>query len=281
MTWHTDRPTLAGYHGGTLSAAGAASVESHLATCAACRSILAGMADPTRLASNWAAIEDRLDDIGPSVVERLLLRIGVAERHARLMVMTPALRAPTILSVAALLAFVVQEALSGGAGRDGAYYLFLVLAPLLPLVGVAAAFGSFNDPVRELARAAPASAFEVLLARAAAIVVTTTVLSVASALPLPHSGWAAVAWLLPALGLSTASLALSTWVPAHWAAVGLGTAWVAAAVVSWQVHRFEAEVVGRFVALRPSGQLAFAALAIGGAVVLVLRRETLEFRRIP
>lgn len=280
MTWHTDPSMLAGYHEGTLGPARAASVEAHLAGCASCRSGLATWADPSRLAGNWAAIEERIDEPRPPVLERLLVRIGVGERHARLVSMTPFLRAPTVVGVAVLLAIVVLTALSGGPSRDGWFYLFLVVAPLLPLAGVAAAFGGLDDPLDELTRAAPTPAFELLLARALAVVAATTALSVVAAIPLPYSGWAAAAWLLPALGLSAASLALSTWVPAHWAATGLAGAWVTVAAVSWRVNRFDPDVVGRFAALRPVGQLLFAAMAVAGALVLVLRREALEYRRV-
>lgn len=278
--WHADRQTLVDYQAGGLRPARAASIESHLAACGPCRSSLAAMTEPSRLASNWAAIEDRLDEGRQSRVERLLLRAGLRQHHAHLAIMTPALRVPTFGAVAVLLALVFA-ALAGDGPRDGQLYAFLVVAPLLPLAGVAVAFAGLNDPARELARAAPAPAFDLLLTRVLAIVTTTTILSVVAAIPLPHSGWAVATWLLPALGLSAASLALSTWVPTHWAAAGLGTAWVAAAVASWRVNRFDADVVGRFAALRPSGQLVFAVVAAGGALVLVLRRETLEYRRIP
>lgn len=281
MTWHTDGPLLAAYQSGDLRPAQAASVEAHLTACGFCRSSLATLADPGRLARNWAAVEDRIDDRRQPLLERLLLLLGVREHHARLIVMTPALRAPTVAGVVALFAAVVVLAQSGDAARDGWFYVYLVVAPLLPLAGVAAAFGGLNDPVHELTSATPTSAFELLLTRALAIVTATTVLSVVASVPLPHDGWAAATWLLPALGLSAASLALSTWVPAHWASAGLGTAWVTAALVSWRVNRFDADVVGRFVALRPLGQLLFGVVAAGGALVLVLRRETLEFRRIP
>jgi len=280
MTWHADGPTLARYQAAALGPAAAASVEAHLDRCGDCRAALATMADPSRLARNWAAVEDRLDDGARPVLLRLLLRLGVHEHHARLVLMTPALRGPSIAGVVAVLTVVVLAAQADGGSGDAVFSLFLVLAPLLPLAGVAAAFGGF-DPLHELTRTAPTPAFELLLTRAVAILVTTTVLSALTALPLPLHGWEVAAWLLPALGLSAASLALSTWIPAHWAAAGLGSAWVAAAALSWRVNRFDADVLERFVALGPLGQLVCAALAATGAVVVVLRRDTLEFRRFP
>jgi hypothetical protein len=281
MTWHTDGPLLAAYQAGDLRPAQAASVEAHLTACGPCRSSLAGMADTGRLARNWAAVADRIDDRPQPLLERLLVRMGVREHHARLIVTTPALRGPTAVGVLALVVAVAGLAAAGDAGDDGWLYAFLVLAPMLPLAGVAAAFGGRTDPVHELASVAPTPAFELLLARALAVVTATTVLSLLASIPLPHDGWATATWLLPALGLSAASLALSTWVPASTASAGLGVAWVTVAIVSWQVNRLDADVVGRFVALRPAGQVACAAMAAAGAVVLVLRRETLEFRRIP
>jgi hypothetical protein len=164
-------------------------------------------------------------------------------------------------------------------GNPNAFYAFLVLAPLLPLVGVAAMFHSAADPARELTAATPTPAFELLLIRTLAIVAATTVLTSVAAVPLPF-GWQAGAWLLPALGLTALTLALSTWMPTHWAGVGLGLAWLTAGVASWQFNRLDADVLARFAALRPGGQLLFAALAVAGAVLLLVRREALDLRRI-
>ncbi|HET7488133.1 MAG TPA: zf-HC2 domain-containing protein [Acidimicrobiales bacterium] len=278
MTWHADAATVEGYQAGELSAAQTASVEAHLPACGACRTLLAAAADRDRLARNWSAVAARLDERSVTPVERALRRLGMGEGHARLVTMTPAARSNWLLALVALVA------LAGGMsvlnpGRDaGTFYAFLVLAPLLPVAGVAAAFGSVGDPARELAASTPKPAFELLLVRTLAAVAATMVFTAAIAFPV-FGGWDAAAWLLPALGLTAASLALSTWVPAHRAATVLGAAWVVAAAASGQVNRLDPDVLRRFVALEPAGQVAFAALAAAGTAVFLLRRRTLDLGR--
>jgi hypothetical protein len=277
MTWHTNVAMLRGYQSGALSAARAASVETHLAACADCQASLATVVDPARIERTWSAIADRLDG-STTPAEAILVRLGISEPRARLVAMTPSLRTPSLLALVALLALVtLTNAVDGG--NPNAFYAFLVLAPLLPLVGVAAMFHSAADPARELTAATPTPAFELLLIRTLAIVAATTVLTSVAAVPLPF-GWQAGAWLLPALGLTALTLALSTWMPTHWAGVGLGLAWLTAGVASWQFNRLDADVLARFAALRPGGQLLFAALAVAGAVLLLVRREALDLRRI-
>lgn len=278
MTWHTDGATLRGYQLGVLPPARAASVEAHLAACAPCRADLAGVADVTRLDRNWSAITARLEERSLTRVERALVRLGIAEHDARLIAMTPSLRSPSVLGLVALVAVVgVASALDGGT-RDATFYAFVVLAPLLPVAGVAAAFGSVGDPARELTASTPKPAFELLLVRSLAVVAITTIITTVAALPF-SGGWQAAAWLLPALGLTAASLALSTWVAAHWAAAGLATAWMVAAATSWRANHFDPDVVARFAALRPGGQALFALVAVAGTAIFLARRDALDLRR--
>jgi hypothetical protein len=184
---------------------------------------------------------------------------------------------PAAAAMVLALAFVSMTSLGGGVNSSAQLYVFLVLAPLLPLVGVAAAFGTGGDPARELTAATPTSAFELLVVRTFAIVAATTVLTTIAAIPLP-SGWQAAAWLLPALGLTAATLALSTWLPAHVSGIALGVLWIAGASVSWRVNRFDADVLSRFAALRPTGQLLFAAITVACALIVVVRRDTIDHR---
>jgi hypothetical protein len=110
-------------------------------------------------------------------------------------------------------------------------------------------------------------------------VATSTALTVAASTVLDRGGWRVAAWLLPALGLTAAALALSTWLPAEWAAGGLGTAWVAAAVVSWRLDD-AADGAARFLAFRPSGQLVAAAALAVAAAELGGRRDSFDVGRL-
>lgn len=278
MTWHTDVAMLRGYQDGALGAAHAASVEAHLAACADCRAEIAKLADWSRLDRGWGAIADRLDETSVSPIERLLARLGITEHRARLVAMTPGLWSPTSAALVLVVALLGANLVNGG-GRGGAFYLFLVLAPLLPLAGVAVAFGSIGDPAREVTTATPMPTFELLLVRTLAIVAVTTAVTTVAAVPLPH-GWQTATWLLPSLGLTAAALALSTWIPAHVAVAGLGGAWALGAVLSFRVNRFDPDVVSRFAALRPAGQLLFAMTTVVCAIVFTARREALDLRSV-
>ena len=83
--------------------------------------------------------------------------------------------------------------------------LFLLVAPLLPLAGVAAAYGPLVDPAYELALAAPLGSLRLLLLRAVAVVaVDDAARRWPRALALPGLDWTAAAWLLPSLGAHAA-----------------------------------------------------------------------------
>src|SRR4029450_5981448 len=88
----------------------------------------------------------------------------------------------------------------------------LAVAPLLPLAGVAAAYGPGVDPTFELALTAPMRGLRLLLIRAAAVLATTTLLAAGASVALPGFGLRAVGWLLPSLALTLASLAPATFV---------------------------------------------------------------------
>jgi hypothetical protein len=95
------------------------------------------------------------------VAERLLVRLGVADHTARLLAATPALRGSWLLAVAVTLAFAVLAAWARP-GPD-AILAFLCVAPLLPLAGIAVAYGPGIDPTYEIGLAAPLRSFRLLL----------------------------------------------------------------------------------------------------------------------
>lgn len=277
MTWHAAPETLHGYAVGRISAVQASSVEAHLVTCDACRSSLAAGADRARLDTLWSEITAAVDAPVPGAMERLLGRLGVPEHVGRLLASTPGLRLSWLAAVIVTLAFAVGAARRGDG--DVGLVLFLVLAPLFPLAGVAASFGPGIDPVYEVAVAAPLRSLDLLLLRAVAVLATTTVLVGAAALTVPNADWGMAVWLLPACGLTAGSLALSTWVTPWKAAAALASVWVAAAAVGLRVAAGASPggpVVERFVAFRPSGQLSLAVFTVAAVVIVVLRRDALE-----
>jgi hypothetical protein len=269
MTWHADAPLLARYAAGDLDPARSLSVEAHMVSCATCRAALAPLADRERLDGVWDELVETIDAPRPGLVERLLARIGVAEHLARLLAATPSLRLSWLAAVALTLAF---AAIAAAEGERGAL-VFLVLAPLLPVAGVAAAFGPELDPTYRVGLAAPFSTARLLLLRAVVVLLTTTLLAGAAALVVPGLGWAAAAWLLPALGLTLATLALATAVPPPLSAGSVAMAWV---VLVAGAERFSPSDLAAF---RSVAQVLYLVVAIGAALVLALRINTFEIER--
>jgi putative zinc finger protein len=276
MTWHADAAQLAGYAGGELDPARAASVEAHLLDCPACQAGVAGAVPRDRLERIWRGVAEVVDGPRPGPVERLLARLGVPGHTARLLAAAPSLHLSWFAAVAAALGFAVVAAHGGRSGP----LLFLLLAPLLPVAGVAAAYGPGIDPTHELAVAAPMPGSRLLLLRAAAVLASTTLLAATAALALPDLGWLAAAWLLPALGLTLASLALATALHPAAAAGTVAFAWVVAVgATQWAAVRhlrdpFAAPVASAL--FDPAGQLAFLALAVLAALLLARRSDRFD-----
>lgn len=222
MSWHAEPELLRRYADGALPSAPAASVEAHLLVCVACR---VAMPAPRMLDAGlvWREVIDRVDRGERGLIERALTRVGLAPHLVRLLLATPALRRSWLLAVAVALGFAVAAAHGGG----GQPWLFLLLAPLLPVAGVATAYGPGVDPLYELAVAAPLCGFRLLLLRAVAVLVASGGLAGLAVPLLPGARWVAVAWLLPALTLTLASLALAVVVPAAVAGAVVGGAWLA------------------------------------------------------
>jgi len=269
MTWHVSTESLASYARGAIDEASAYSLEQHLLECAACRERVAGLVDERRLARVWDGVDELVHAPGRGPVERVLVRFGVSDALARLLAATPSLTLSWLGAVALALGFSVVAAY----GSERGWLIFLALAPLLPLAGVAAAYGPWLDPVYELSLASPLGSFRLLLVRTVAVLATTTVLAGAASLALPQLDWRMGAWLLPALGITALSLALASAFPLLWAAGGLGFLWIS--LVSLTATASD----DRYVAFRAPTQVFFAALTLVAVLVVVLRRERYEMSR--
>jgi len=272
-TWHADRTVLAAYVEGGLDDVRASSLEAHLLTCDRCRDRVATSTGADAIDHVWGSIVDTIDTPHRSAVERLLLTLRVPEHLARLLVATPSLRLSWLVAEALALGFAVIAANgTSDQNEELVLFLFLVVAALLPVAGVAVAFGPGIDPTYEIGVAAPMPADRLLLIRAAAVLASSVSITVFAALALPGLDAIAAAWLLPALGLTVATLALGTWVRPLVAAASVALTWVlsaAAAAVSTQ---------DRLAAFRPVGQVACLAVIAVSAAVLTHRHTLYEGR---
>ena len=162
---------------------------------------------------------------------RVLRRLGVPDLTIPLVTATPALRRSWFVAIAIAIFFALSVASNNtGAGVDR-IAVFLTLAPLVPLAGVALAFGRGVDPTHDLVVAAPRDTFTVFLIRSLTVLAASSFILLLSSLLLPEGGAFRVAWLLPALGISALTLAASTRFDPRRAAAIVGTSWLAVVIV--------------------------------------------------
>lgn len=259
--WHADDTLLARYVLGEAGLAQGASIEQHLIRCVTCRARIGTHVPERPLERVWTRIQEKVEAPAGSAAQRLLVRLGLPEPDALLVAAAPSLRTSWLLGLAVTLAFVAVSAAYGGARG---LTLFLLVAPLVPVVGVAIAYGPDVDPGYEATRAAPYPMFRLVLLRTAAVLMTCLPLVLGAAMLVPGLGGATVAWLLPALAFSAVVLAASTWVRPAAAGAGLALAW-AVAVGSAGVARDVTAV------LAPVPLLGYC--AVGLAAVAVLSRR--------
>ncbi|WTC17919.1 zf-HC2 domain-containing protein [Streptomyces cellulosae] len=268
--WHVPEDDLRAYARGGLEAPALWSADTHLTACAHCRAVLAGLGDTVALDDGWERLDAELDAPRPGLLESLLLRLGVRDHTARLLAATPALRRSWLGAVSAVLLLTVAVT----AGRRPT--LFLALAPLLPLAGVALSYGPRMDPTYEMAVVAPMHGFRLLMIRTVAALTAGLGLNGLATLALPGYGLPALSWLLPALALTATALALSARLGPVLAPALTGGGWAALLVTADAVRSGTHETLAPFTA---AGQGVSAAVAVLAAVLLVLLRDRFDLCR--
>ncbi|WP_328550320.1 zf-HC2 domain-containing protein [Streptomyces sp. NBC_00366] len=264
MTWHVAEEDLRAYAQGELAPPLLWSADAHLVACARCRAVLAEVGDPVGLDAGWERLDAELDAPRPRLFESLLLRLGVADHTARLLAATPVLRRSWLGAVAAVLVMSVAAAHTTQA--TAAPTLFLALAPLLPLAGVALSYGPALDPTYEMAVVAPVHGFRLLMIRTVAVLVAGLGLNGLATLALPGFGLHALAWLLPALALTATGLALTARLGPVLAPSLVGGAWVALLLAA------RAQGAGTLVPFTAAGQgVAAAVAALAGGLLFLVR----------
>jgi hypothetical protein len=237
----------------------------HLATCQRCQQTLAALA-PLDLGYVWEGVAAELDAPKPSLLERLLVAVGVRPGLARFTATTPSLRLGWLLANALVLLLVaLPMALQSAAAWPSAV---LLAAPLVAAAAVAFAYGPAVDPAYEAVAATPLSPVQALLVRLAAVLVANTLLAGTVDLALGGRGPRA-GWLLPMTAAALlAVLAASRWSPQVGAAAGMG-AWVLV-LAGWKLSQQPVTWL-----TGPGAQLAYAVVA-GVLLVLLVRRMARE-----
>lgn len=277
-SWHLDPDLLDRYASFDLGPSGRASVETHLQACAPCRAraarsgAAAGLAP--RLDAAWALTVDRIDRPRRSWLERLATTVGVPDHLARLVGASAAFRSAWVVSVVLVVAAGV-----GIARGDLGPVPFLLLSPLVPVVGVAATYGggSRTNDVRAFELATPFGELRLVLLRAAGVTAASIVLLAVASVLLPSTGLQAVAWLLPALALTTTTLALTTRFAPERAAWLVAVTWLfIIATVAFVLPRANRPTATDLGALAVPLQLVAIALLVGSTAVFAARRHEIE-----
>ncbi|MEV0849237.1 zf-HC2 domain-containing protein [Streptomyces sp. NPDC049954] len=169
-----------------------------------------------------------------------------------------------------------------GAGSGGARPLLLAVAPVLPLAGVALAYGPYADPLHELALAAPRGGLRLLLLRTAALsaVCLPLLTAVGALLPGVPGAPGPGAWLLPSLALTLTTLAAGSYVGCRAAAAGCAAGWaVAVALPTGRPGPSTAIQLAERLSLLLDGPAAQTGWALGAvlcAALLTLRRTAYD-----
>ncbi|AMW11358.1 hypothetical protein A4E84_18710 [Streptomyces qaidamensis] len=278
MSWHVPEEDLRAYVRGELAAPALWSADAHLTSCARCRGALAEVSDPVALDAGWDRLDAELDAPRTGPLEKLLVRIGVAGHTARMLAATPVLRRSWLGAVVVVLLLSVAAGHSVHTGEFPT--LFLALAPLLPLAGVALSYGPALDPTYEMAVVAPMHGFRLLMIRTVAVLAVVLALNGLATLALPSYGLRALAWLLPGLALTTTGLALMPRLGPVLAPSLVGGAW-AGLLLTADVLRAGADVpLAPFTAAGQGVAAVVTALAAGLLFLLRDRFDLFQGRAV-
>jgi len=231
-------------------------LESHLESCAVCRARLADTAADRApavgllLENVWSELEPASRASAPMPVERRWARWLATWASPG---MVPWLGVSTLV---AGLAWVLAEVYRNGSA------VVLLLAPILPLLGVAASWARGLDPAYELVVATPRAGLYLVLRRTLAVlVVVIPLLLVCGAFLHASPGL----WLLPCLAYTAGTLAVGGVIGVGRAATALALLW-AVFVIAPSIGQQRLSIV-----LDPRALPVWGAVLVAAAVVVVTR----------
>jgi hypothetical protein len=220
--WHADSALLSSYLAGALDAVVGASVEQHVSRCDTCRAAVGHLLEPRLVERTWASIREVVEHPSLPFVVRLARRCGLREPTAVLLAGAASLRGAWLVGAFLSLSFATLAAYASG---GTALAPFLLVAPLAPVLGVAAAYGPRQDPLEALVATAPYGRTRLILLRTIGVLVSMLPVTVLLGLALPGPPWLAAAWLGPALALVPVLLAIAAFVGPRTAATVVSLAW--------------------------------------------------------
>ncbi|MDN3028004.1 zf-HC2 domain-containing protein [Streptomyces sp. S.PB5] len=222
---HASKRIIEGYvrGGADLSADEVWAVEAHLETCRVCRDQLSAA-----VGAGVPAVASLVDTVWSDLEPQLAVTATMPHRQrwsARLSRwMTPTM-VPWLAMVVGMTLLALLLELADTASGEVSFVL--LLAPVLPVLGVAASWSRGLDPAYELTASVPRAGLYLVLRRTASVLgVVVPALLV--------GGWATgvmvVQWLLPCLAFTSTTLALGGVVGVTRAAFALAAVWVGVVV---------------------------------------------------
>ncbi|MFD5227970.1 zf-HC2 domain-containing protein [Streptomyces qaidamensis] len=234
-------------------------LEAHLEACRVCRDRLSAA-----VAAQVPAVADLVGTVWSDLEPRLAATASVPRRRRRSAWLSRWLT-PTMVPWLAMAVGVTLIALLldlAGTGF-GDVSLVLLLAPVLPVLGVAASWSRGLDPAYELTASVPRAGLYLVLRRTASVLAVIVP-------ALLVGGWVtgvtAAQWLLPCLAFTSTTLALGGVIGVTRAAVALVAVWAAVIVAPTLATSRTA------VALQAGGLPVWGPVITLGIGVLIARR---------
>lgn len=258
---HYPASTLRAYAEGLLPDAEA--IEDHALECTACRRLIndAALADPVVRQARASLTVLPPQFPRPSRWRRLRVLLNAA----------PAIRGAWLVAVLVTLACAVGMDLFSVAEPGGWWSehgsALLLIAPILPVAGVALCFGRLGDPAYEITAGTALGGLPLVLWRTLSVLLTTVPATVVIGAVTGRTS--AATWLLPCLALTGLTLALGSLFRLEPAAAAVAVCWLALAggpLLGDQVP----------VLLDRPLPLLWSALIALSAAVLYLRRTSLQ-----
>ena len=260
--WHADPELLSSYLAGALDAVTGASVEQHVSRCDTCRAVGGTAARPAAGGPHLGRHPRRRGAPAPALPPAPRPRFGLPEPTAVLLAGAASLRSAWLVGAFLSLSFATLAAyVSGGT----ALAPFLLIAPLAPVLGVAAAYGPRQDPLEALVATAPYGRTRLILLRTLAVLVSVLPVTALLGLAVPGPPWLAAAWLGPALALVPVLLALAGFVGPRAAATVVLLGWSSVVVASTRAGLDPAWPV------EAGQQGVYLALAVAACAVIAVR----------
>ena len=263
-TWHLEPTVLEEYVDGRLDALAGASVEQHLLVCADCRTAVAPLVRAPELDLVWDRVEDAVLRPAQPAPIRAARALGLTEPASVLLTASASLRTAWVSSSVVALGFAVMASV---VTSGGVLWPFLVVAPLIPAIGVAVSYDHSAESLEMLVATSPYGRHRLILARTLGVLVTSLPVAFLLSLLLPGPVWVAAAWLGPALAMIPVLMAIASFIGPRPAAAMLAVLW--SGLVLGATRRLPATWP-----IEAEQQLVFVLLAGVACVVLLVRSRS-------